>query len=409
MPKVKPTRALFSAFGFRPILDILGFMENLGHYLVRNAVPIPGGLEGPEGPVQVFEGQDIRTGIGVLIFKGLGGSLPKEKLAGGLNWVEQLEHSWIAEIPMGAIQATMLENRIEPERLGSWTRQVVNTLCELEQRQLPAVPIHAELIWGRGSKAWLGGIGLPTRVADSQGQALLGAVQHIAGDRYTSLPWRSDLEAYAAGDMTLEDLRIRLENIPLLPDLSRSEIKSIADVKAENRPKPGELRPESETPLEPESKLKVEGAVQERHPSFPQPAPKRIRLEEGHDPPFEVVEPSRSPVSRRWLWAVLLSLLVGGGLAGYLLWPKPAPTTPAPSGFVVMFRLEPVGSTGTVEVLEAPEASMVELNKTLAEVPGPVAFDKEGAYTLRIRVSGRAPEEFLLTVPNPSGVTIRLK
>ena len=206
--------------------------------------------------------------------------------------------------------------------------------------------------------------------------------------------------------MTLEDLRIRLENIPLLPDLSRAEIKPITEVKSENRPKPSDLRPESETPLEP--KLKVEGTPQEQHPSFPQPAPKRIRLEEPQDPPFEVLEPPRRSVSRRWLWAVLFTLVVGGAVAGYLLWPKPQPT-PVQSGFVVMFRLEPVGSSGTVEVLEAPEASRVELNKTLAEVPGPVAFDQEGAYKLRIRVSGRAPEEFLLTVPNPSGVTIKLK
>jgi hypothetical protein len=380
-------------------------MESLGHYLLRNAISIPGGLQGLDGLVEVLEGQDIRTGIGVLIFKGLKGSLPTEKLAGGLNWIEQLEQCWVAEIPMGAIQATMLENRIEPERLGSWTRQVVGTLCELVERKLPAVPIYAELIWGRGSRAWLGGIGLPTQAAQSQGPALLEAVQKIAGNRYSSLPWRTDLEGYAAGDLSLEDLRVRLENIPLLPDLSRSEIKPIAEARA----KTGEIRPESESPREEAAKLKVEGVAQERHPSFPLPAPKRIRLDEGHDPPFEVVEPSHRPVSRRWLWGVLLALLLGGGGLGYWLWPKPQPPVPAASGFVVTFRLEPLGSTGTLEALEAPDASRIELNKTLAEVPGPVAFDKEGAYKLRIRVAGRAPEEFLLTVPNPAGVTIKLK
>jgi hypothetical protein len=379
-------------------------MESLGHYLMRNAISIPGGLQGPRGLVEVFEGQDIRTGIGVLVFKGLSEDLPKEKVAGGLNWVEQVEDCWVAEVPMGAIQATMLEHRLEPERLGSWTRQVVNTLCELETRGLTPVPIYPELIWGRGSKAWLGGIGLPAAVP--QGEALLGAVQQIAGERYSGLPWRGDLEAYAASDISLEDLRVRLENIPLLPDLSRAEIKPITQSKEPR--KPTELRPESESdPAEP--RLKVEGASQERHPSFPQPAPKRIRLEEGHDPPFEVVEPPRHRVSRRWLWGVLVALLLAiAGAAAYFFWPRSEPSL-VTSGFVVNFRLEPVGFSGTIEVLEAPDVSKVELGKTLAEIPGPVAFDQEGAYKLRIRVAGRAPEEYLLTVPNPNGVTIKLK
>ncbi|RIH74087.1 hypothetical protein Mterra_04128 [Calidithermus terrae] len=99
-------------------------------------------------------------------------------------------------------------------------------------------------------------------------------------------------------------------------------------------------------------------------------------------------------------------LLVVAVALGVWLWPRPEP---AVSGYVVEFRLDPPGSRGRVEILEAPPGSTLEKERTIAEVPGPVQFDKAGAYRVRIRVDGREPKEVLLDVPSPGGVTIRLQ
>jgi hypothetical protein len=71
-------------------------MENLGHYLLRERVPI-------QAPLEVYEGQDVRTGVTVLVFKPLTEALPKAAIAGSLNWIDQEEAAWIAEIPVGAV------------------------------------------------------------------------------------------------------------------------------------------------------------------------------------------------------------------------------------------------------------------------------------------------------------------
>ncbi|MDT7921271.1 MAG: hypothetical protein RQ868_11880, partial [Meiothermus sp.] len=151
--------------------------------------------------------------------------------------------------------------------------------------------------------------------------------------------------------------------------------------------------------------------VQVNEPSLPTPTatpPRRIRIEERLEPPFEVLEPPSQ--SRRavllWLWLIPLLLL----LAGAGLWIRSRGTlVEQPTAYPVEFRLQPPGPSASLVILEIPEGSKMPLNTEVAQLPGRVDFDKPGVYRIRVRVQGRVPVESLIEVPNPGGVTISLR
>lgn len=360
-------------------------MENLGHYLLSARISLPG-----DTPLEVYEGQDVRTGIVVMVFKPLSEELPKTNIPGALAWLDKEDSAWIAEVPVGSVQTSMLAGRVEPARILGWAKQLVQVVHAADEQGIPIGWIVPELVWARGSKVWLGGVGIvnPAQKIDYAG--LLQTIRTIAGDTYQALPWCVALEKYATGELEYPALLEQLETV-------------------QPEPAPLEAAPSNPEPQKPITKsLKVqEGEPQEPStpPSIP---PKRIRIEDSLNPSFEVLEP-RTPSRRSitlWLLGVPFLLLISGLF--FLLRPKP-PSAPPSNTIPVEFRLQPPGPTASIEVLEVPEGSKLPLNTILAQVPGRVDFDRAGVYRIRVRVQGRAPVESIIEVPNPAGVTIALK
>ncbi len=365
---------------------ILPYMESLGHYLLRGPLALPEGEA-----TEVYEGQDVRTGIEVLAFRPCSGEPPKLALAQALPWIEQIEQTWVAEVPVGAVQASLLAGQVEPVRLAQWVRQLVELLEQARAQDIPIGRIIPELIWVRGSRAWLGGVGVEAPGQRWDFSGLLQAIRAIAKETYPALPWREALEDYLTGQVGYAQLLEQLKAFIAAPEAPVQESA------------PTELPSAASPP--PSKSLKVE---QEEPPPPPPPPPRRIRIEERLEPPFEVLEPPQT--GRRallfWLWLVPLFLLLGG--LGLWWRYRPQPSAPA-EGYPVVFRLEPPGSRARLAVLEAPEGSEMPLGAELAELPGEVSFDRPGIYRIRVRVPGRAPVDALIEVPNPGGVTIQLR
>ena len=389
-------------------------MENLGHYLLSRRIALPGGsvsgeawspganLEPPTGnsnspadTILAYEGQDVRTGISVLVFKPLEGEPPKTGIPNTLSWVEGEKPAWISEIPMGSVQVSLLAGRVEPQRLLNWTKQLLQVVKAAEDRGVAIGWITPDLVWARGSKVWLGGVGIESPHQKLDYAGLLETIRTIAGDAYPALPWREALEQYVSGEHDYGAVMEKLESI-----LEQLEIP------APQQEVPPAHLPE---PKPPRSKdLKVQVGESEALPAAPNTPPKRIRIDEGINPPFAVLEPSQRIRRNTLIWLIVIPLILLGAGLFYFLRPKPqgggTPTT-----FPVEFRLQPPGPTASIEVLEGPEDSKLPLNTILAEVPGRVEFDKAGVYRIRVRVQGRAPVESIIEVPNPAGVTISLQ
>lgn len=494
-------------------------MESLGHYLLRGRIALPGG-----SATEVYEGQDIRTGIEVLAFKPLTEEPPKPSIPNTLSWIDREEDVWIAEIPVGAVQTSWLAGRVEMARLVQWVKQLLGVLKHAQEQDIPVGYIIPELIWARGSRIWLGGVGVASPEQKWDFAGLLNTVRVIAGDAYPALPWREALENYATGQLdfaalveqiealgasstkdgqkltapsetssSLETLasgrtsqdtpppaqdpnRVRSERLEarrarasgespvsaphdegassslearraraqdeLAGNVSQDQMASSslearkaraqdevtgdsslgekASSLLEAAVPPGSVAPPvvppSTEPITPEpnpSKPATSKSlkVQVSEPMLPPPAarpPRRIRIEDRLEPPFEVVEPPST--SRRsfllWLWIIPLLLLAGG--IGLWLRSRNQPTVEA-TVYPVEFRLQPPGSRASIVVLEIPEGSKMPLGIEIAEVPGKVDFDQPGVYRIRVRVQGRAPVESLIEVPNPGGVTISLR
>lgn len=455
-------------------------MESLGHYLLRDRIALPGNpppgggqsesVAVPGAPFEVFEGQDVRTGISVLMFKPMPGNPPKLELPGALLWVEGQEGAWIAEIPVGAVQTSWLAGRVEPARLLAWTRQLLGAVHACQSQNIPVGWIVPELVWARGSRVWLGGVGAAGEHRwDYAG--LLNTLRVIAGDTYPALPWREPLEAFVTGKIEYEDLEKRLEALSSAPTVpasqsaqeiaptqdnpqaefaapEREELSSplpklpqdragkrsrkqrrleakqqraaeFANPQSASQPQPEPVEEETESTsteterVGPVSKaLKVQVGEAEAPPAEPSPAPKRIRIEDTSNPSFEVIEPPRQGLSgRRGVLALLIIvplLLLAAG-AYFFLQPRPQAGGAGSGGYTVEFRLQPPGPKANIEVLEVPEGSKIPLNTVLAEVPGSVKFDVSGIYRIRVRVQGRAPVDSIISVPNPSGVSINLR
>ncbi|WP_027881354.1 hypothetical protein [Meiothermus rufus] len=365
-------------------------MESLGHYLLRGPLALPEG-----GATEVYEGQDVRTGIEVLAFRPCSGEPPRLAFAQALPWIDHLEQAWIAEVPVGAVQASWLVGQVEPVRLAQWVKQLVGLLEQARAQDIPIGRIIPELIWVRGSRAWLGGVGVEVPEQRWDFSGLLQAIRAIAKETYPTLPWREVLEGYLTGQVGHAQLLEQLEAFIAAPE---AEVAPTAQESAPTEPSSAASPP-------PNKSLKVE---QEEPPPPPPPPPRRIRIEERLEPPFEVLEPPQT--SRRallfWLWLVPLFLLLGG--VG-LWWRYRPPPSPRATGYPVVFRLEPSAARASLAVLEAPEGSAMPLGVELAELPGEVTFDRPGIYRIRVRVPGRAPVDALIEVPNPGGVTIQLR
>lgn len=404
-------------------LRILEGMESLGHYLLRDRIALLGqpslaqtpALSQPAGaPLEVFEGQDVRTGISVVVFKPMPGTPPELHISATLPWTQAEGSAWVNEVPVGAVQASWLAGRVEPARLLHWTRQLLEAIHTCQAQKVPVGWIMPELVWARGSKVWLAGVGVPAPEQAWDYAGLLHTLRALAGDAYPALPWREPLEAFLTGGMEYAALLERLEAITPEPAPVPLDPSASEPPQETNPAQPGPAEPpvQEAAPPPPVSKsLKVQIGQEEPTPAEPIPAPKRIRIEESLNPPFEVIEPPGQPRGGRrawwmlWILAGLVFILAGGY---YLLRPQPT-QPPAPSGYVVEFRLQPPGPKASIEVLEVPEGSKIPLNTVLAEVPGQVRFDVGGIYRIRVRVQGRAPVDSIISVPNPAGVNINLR
>ncbi len=469
-------------------------MESLGHYLLRGRIALPGG-----SATEVYEGQDIRTGIEVLAFRPLAGEPPRLSLPNTMSWIECEEDVWIAEIPLGAVQTSWLAGRVEVARLVQWVKQLLGVLKHAQEHDIPVGYILPELIWARGSQVWVAGVGVvnPEQKWDFAG--LLNTVRVIAGDAYPALPWSESLELYLTGQLEYAALAEQLETAgantkdgqrrvdssgttsslespvsertsqdapptpqdssrserleaegasgkvindqfiptqdgssshetlaperttqdapPTSQDSSRNEHLDTQLVRASGESPVGPSADErasnpeaTETkPAKPASSKSLKVLVSEPTISPPAPLPpRRIRIEERLEPPFEVLEPPRP--SRRaflvWIWIVPIMLLVGG----IGLWLRSRSKSLVESTvYPVEFRLQPPGSRASIVVLEMPEGSKMPLGIEIAQVPGRVDFDQPGVYRIRVRVQGRAPVESLIEVPSPGGVTISLR
>ena len=442
-------------------------MESLGHYLLRGRIALLG-----VSATEVYEGQDVRTGIEVLAFRPLTEEPPRFLIPSTLSWIDREENTWIAEIPVGSVQTSWLAGRVEATRLVQWVKQLLGVLKKAQEQDIPIGYILPELIWARGSRIWLGGVGVlnPQQKWDFAG--LPSTVRVLAGDSYPALTWRQALEDYASGELEYAALMAQLEAADTKDPKEDQQLNAVSDTAPslearraragekgnidsgqgelassslearrarageklstnEERPEGASssleatVSPESGTPPDvptptepsapeltpPKPATSKSLKVQVSEPMLPPPAitpPRRIRIEDRLEPPFEVVEPP--PANRRaillWLLVVPLLLLVGGTALWLGARTRPLVETTV---YPVEFRLQPPGSRASIVVLEIPEGSKMPLNTQIAEVPGRVEFDQPGIYRIRIRVQGRAPVDSLIEVPNPGGVTINLR
>lgn len=380
-------------------------MDSLGPYVLHAPI-LPGMLDAEGRVLEAWLGRDSRTGIGVVVYRPLEGE-PPEALAGMLPWLERLESAWIAEIPVAAVEATRFQGTADPERLLAWARGLLETLGSLREAGLSHGNISAERLWVRGPRVWLEGVGLPVPPVKPDAQGVVEALCQLAGENWSRLAFAADLEAFAQGQLSLEELRERLALEPVA-EAALAEIEA-PPTQTQDEPTPAAWPTEEPPPgpaSAPKSKSQLRVESQPEGPSEEEVpiAPRRIRIEDPLEPSFPVIEPQPRSRSRPLYLGVLL-LVVAVGLAVWL-WPRPQPVV---SGYVVEFRLDPPEAKGRIEILEAPPGSTMEKGRTIAEVPGPVQFDKAGAYRVRIRVDGREPKEVLLDVPTPGGVTIRLQ
>ncbi|ADD28694.1 hypothetical protein [Meiothermus ruber] len=470
-------------------------MESLGHYLLRERIVLPG-----VGAMEAFEGQDVRTGIDVLAFRPIAKPLPELSIPHTLPWIDQEGDAWIAEIPVGAVKTAWLAGRLDIARLTQWCKQLVTVLHWAQERDIPVGYVIPELIWARGSRIWLGGVGVPNPEHARDFSGLLNTIKVFAGEAYPALPWREALEDYVAGHRDYTALLERLEFEGETPASKSSSSDPQAAVRtsppAQDPSRPhadplearraraggegvgdavrgegassslearraraggegvgdavrgegassslearraraggegvgdavcGERAQDEMTPDKRPAKATSQDApdaekqthskslnVEVNEPAQPAAAstpPRRIRIEERLEPPFEVLEPplpSRRTVAL-WIWLIPLVLL----LAGLGWWMRSRTPSPgATAVYPVEFRLQPPGPGASLAILEAPEGSQMPLNTEIAQLPGRVDFDRPGIYRIRVRVQGRAPVESLIEVPNPGGVTISLQ
>ncbi len=374
-------------------------MDVLGRYWLRRILARISGIA-------VYEGQEVHTGMPVMILKGAQGEPVKGE--GVLALLEMLPEAWVLEWPLGAVPLSQYLGVAEESRLRGWLEALARTLLALKARGVAFAPVP-ELCLVKGKRLWLGGVGAKGLEGDLE-RALVALARALAAD-WEAFPLRGRLEALERGEARLEDL--------LAPEARGEAPKEAPEAPPPSEPpeKPEEARKEvSPAPLKPEEPPKpplkrlVVEPVEEVVPapsSSPEEAektpsrPRVIRIEERDEPPFPVVEPSR-PQNRRAL-LVLLLLFALLGLLGLFLRPRPTPA----QGYAMEFRTAPPTARAEVILLEVPEGSRMAPGQSFT-VPGRVEFDQKGVYRLRIRVPGRDPVDYLLEVPGPP-LTIKVR
>jgi hypothetical protein len=375
-------------------------MENLGHYLLREPI-----LSGSSGDLAILEGQDVRTGVTVLVFRPLAGPLPKPNLTSVVPWIDHQDDAWIAGVPMGAVQTSLLAGRVELSRVTQWTRQLVELVHQAQEQKISIGYILPELIWARGSRVWLAGVGVPAEAHIWDFAGLLTSVKRMAGDGYAALPWREALEGFCQSSVGYEELKGKLEAVPVEP-ISSTSIPTIPI--QETNPPPAETKPNGTSKT-----LKVlEGQPKGEEPRVQTPPPRRVKVSEPVVP--SPPSPVYSSVPRRNPWPWLILVLVLAGLAGGGYWlitnrPQPNLSVTQPTEYPVEFRINPSTANANILILEVPTGSKMPTNTVVLSLPGQIVFDRPGVYRIRIRVMGRAPIEQLITVPGPGSYTINLR
>ena len=393
-------------------------VEQLGPYVLHEDTT------GSSRLPRVFNGQDSRTGIPVLVYPDQQGPLPPS-LVGCLPWIEAIEGAWVAEQPMGAVVSSSLAGGVEQLRLTYWARCLVQALQGLEEDGLVHGALSPERIWVKGTRAWIEGMGLPqTEPVKPDRPAVLEVLQTWAAHTWPTLSWAREIEEWAAGRldsaMVVESLTALLPNsktqirIPTVRPATQAELDppvapSASPVERVIVPAPVPAAPELPAWGPPET-----GPADE--PGFSAadqtPPPRRIRIEDTGQPSFPVYEPSAAAVSRRsvptWWWVIALVVI---GLAVGVWWGFSRPAQMAVGASVVRFEVFPEGTQAKLVVLEAPQKSSLadRAGEVFAEIPGPVTFDTPGQYLLSVRAANREPQEFALTVPKPGGIRIRLR
>ncbi|GLV46850.1 hypothetical protein TJA_00290 [Thermus sp. LT1-2-5] len=355
-------------------------MEVLGAYWLRRILARIGSLT-------VYEGQDTRTGMPVMVIQGAKGNpLQGEGL---LPLLEVLPEAWVLEWPLGAVPLSQYLGVADPERAAHWVKEVARLLLALEEKGVPLAP-PPELFLVKGKRIWLGGAGMEGLAGAPEG-ALVALAQGLLGERYAEFPLRDTLERLERKEVGLGALLA--EPGPTPPPEPPPEL---------------DLQGRKRLPVEPEREegreeaVPMAGGAEETIQEPPPSRPKVIRIEEREEPSFPVVEPKR-PSSRRWFLLIALLLLAAG--VGLLLF---RPRGGAEEAYVMEFRTEPATEKAEVFLLEAPPGSQLAPGQLLLVAPGRVEFDQKGVYRLRIRVPGRDPVDYLLEVPGPP-LTIKVR
>ena len=358
-------------------------MEVLGQYWLRRILT-------RVGAVTVYEGQDTRTGMPVMVLKGAQGE--PVAMEGVLPLVEQTPEAWVLEWPLGAVPLSQYRGAADPGRLVHWVEALARLLLALRQRGVDFSP-PAELCLVKGRGIWLAGVGLEA-LKGSPEQAVASLARGLIAD-WKAFPLREALEALERGERRLEDLFP--EPLPEPQgEASPGEPEPPAPEAEPPSPSPARRRllvePVAEPPPEPPPAPEPEKA-----PS----RPRVIRIEEREEPSFPVVEPPRP---KRRLFLALFLLLGLAGLSALFLRPRPA----SGEGYAMEFRTEPPTERAEVVLLEVPQGSRMVPGKVLLVAPGRAEFDQKGVYRLRIRVPGRDPVDYLLEVPGPP-LTIKVR
>lgn len=372
-------------------------MEVLGNYWLRRILA-------RIATITVYEGQDTRTGMPVMVLRGAQG-VPVQA-EGFLPLLEETPEAWVLEWPIGAVPLSQYLGVADLERLGHWVREMARLLSVLEAKGVRYAPLP-ELCLVKGKRVWMAGVGA-TALSGEPGPALASLARALAGERWQEWSLREAVEALEVGRQGLEVFQLSPASPPEPePQVSQAQEEPSWAPEARESGDEGELPPQ-----EGRKRLAVEPVFppepgEESPPPGPERAPSHprvIRIEEREEPSFSVVEPPRGPGLRRGL----LGLLLGGALLAALglwaLWPKGAP----PEGYSMEFRTEPPTERAEVILLEVPEGSRMVPGQVLLTAPGRVEFDRKGVYRLRIRVPGRDPVDYLLEVPGPP-LTIRVR
>ncbi|MCH1927332.1 hypothetical protein L6232_21250, partial [Shewanella sp. C31] len=90
-------------------------MEVLGHYWLRRILA-------RIATITVYEGQDTRTGMPVMILKGAQGAPVRGE--GLLSPLEEIPEAWVLEWPIGAVPLSQYRGVADLERLGHWVREM---------------------------------------------------------------------------------------------------------------------------------------------------------------------------------------------------------------------------------------------------------------------------------------------